>query len=296
MSRQTIVRMAAVNITVFPHPDGVYSQLIRAVRRRKIRKPVWGNRAGVFTHVWDAPSGELRGVHGTISSFVNFDSASPWFDIETNEEASEDELNRVEVPENLRPELRKCEFVLDERNHVLSFNCDPSKGGIAPTSMKKFLDKVFAEEHIAERFGPVSVNIVHPEESVDEMFELANIREVFIRANRPNVGDYDGTPFTNLNRWMEEQNVNTFEQRTVADGSDMVPDEKVKALARVADENGFVEIAGRNEFNQAVKLSTKQSAPLVEQKTFDADVTLAVSVFYGIAEKIAQSIRRRRRR
>jgi hypothetical protein len=250
----------------------------------------------MVTHLWPAPEGEIKGLHGTISSFVDFDSGSPWFDVDTSEAASDEELNMVDVPDHLRPEMRRCDFVLDEPNHILSFNCEPSKGGISALAMQKFLERVFADEFVVRRFGHVSVHVVHSAESVYEMFQLASIREVFIRANRPNVGDYDGTPFTNLNRWMEDQNVNTFEQRTVSEDSTMIPDEKVKTLAVVADENGYVVVSGRNELNQVVKQSTKESAPLVEQSSYDPKVTLPVRIYYSIAQKIAQATRRRRGR
>jgi hypothetical protein len=257
---------------------------------------VWGNRSGVITQVWSSQDAEIPGVHGVITTFVDFDKDSPWFDLETSDAASEDELNKVEVPDNLRPDMKLCQFVLDENNHILSFIMEPSKGGMSAGVMEKFLTRVFSDNSVFEKFGKVSVHVVHPERSVDELFEIPNIREVFIRANRPNTGDYDGSPFKNLKEWMAAQNVNTFEQKTVADGSDMQPDKNTIALANVADENGFVTVSGRDQFNQAVTLSTKDTAPLVEQDGYNADITPQISALYVVAGKIAAAIKRRRQR
>lgn len=296
MSRPTVARMSAVNITVHPHHDGIYSELIRAVRRRKIIKQVWGHRSGIFTQVWNSPDPQLPGIHGQITTFVDFDPDQPWFDVETSDAASEEELNRLEVPDNLRPDMRRCDFILDERRHIFSFNCDTSKGGITALNMKKFLDKVFGDEFIVERYGRVAVHVVHPERTIDELFELPSIREIFIHATRPNIGDYDDTPFANLNEWMKDQNLSTFEQRQVAEGGDMEPKESVKELAKVADENGFVIVKGKDARNETVTLSTKDSAPLEEQEHYNADITNAISAFYMVAQKIAAAIRRRRQR
>jgi len=287
--------MSAVNISVHPHPDGVYEQLVRHLHRKRIVRAIHGNRSGLVTQVWRSTDKELPGVYGVITTFVDFDKEGPWFDLATAEAASEDELNKVEVPDNLRPDMKQCHFILDEKNHVISFVMDPAKGGMSANLMEKFLERVFSDPSVLSKFGRVSVHIVHPERSVDELFNLPKIREVFIRANRPNVGDYDGNPFKHLKEWMSDQNVNTFEQKITADESDMQPSEETINLARVADENGFVTVAGRDNFNQAIKLSTKDSAPLVEQDNYNPKTTTQMDALYFLARRIAESITRRRR-
>lgn len=287
--------MSAVNITAHPHPEGVYEKLIRHIHRKRIVREVHGNRSGLITQVWNSTDSELPGVYGVITTFVDFDKEGLWFDLETAEAASEDELNKVEVPDNLRPDMKRCQFILDEKNHIVSFMMDSAKGGISAGLMEKFLLRIFSEPSVVSKFGRVSVHVVHPERSVDELFKLPKIREVFIRANRPNVGDYDGNPFKNLKEWMANQNANTFEQKIASDNSDMQPSEETISLARVADENGYVTVSGRDHFNQAAQLSTKDTAPLVEQDSYNPKTTDVVDALYFLARRIADSIVRRRR-
>lgn len=296
MARPTILRMAAVNLRVHPHPAGVYERLLRLAHRRRLTAKVHADRHGIISQIWASPDPQIPGIHGTISTYLQFDAKEPWIDLETFEEATDEELNKIELPEHLRPSLRRCRFVLDSKIHILSFDIEPSKGGMSPNSMLRFLEGLFAHAVIVKDFGPVGLTIVHEDYTVDRLFSLERISEIFIQANRPNPGDYDTTPYEDLEDFLREQQAERLEQRISSSERQIVPNEATIALARVADENGFVRVRGANENGEVIELSTKDSAALVETESYNADVTDDTSATYSAAARISESIRRRRGR
>ena len=87
-----------------------------------------------------------------------------------------------------------------------------------------------------------------------------------------------------------------MEQRLTSSRGNLVPNNSTVALARVADEYGYVEVRGRDESGISVRLSTLDSAPLVEVVSFNADVVDDTSAQYEAAHKISASVRGRRQR
>lgn len=296
MARPTVIRMAAINLTVHPHPEGQYEKLIRFVQRRRLLGKVHSDRYGLFTQVWASPDKRILGVHGVISTFLQFDSKEPWLNLDTYEKATDEDLNKIELPENLRPSLKRCRFVLDVSRHLLIFDTESSKGGMSPNSMLKFLQGLFSHPDVLSRFGRVSLNVVHVENSVDRVLALEGISEIFIRADRPNTGDFDSTPYDDLDEFLNEQGADKMEQRLTSSRGNLIPNNATVALAHVADEYGYVEVRGRDESGNSVKLSTLESAPLVEVVSFNADVVDDTSAQYEAARRISASVRGRRQR
>lgn len=296
MARNTVLRMGAMNVVAHPHPEGTYERLIRFIHRRRVVGKIHSDRYGMITQVWKSPRPDIPGVHGVISTFVQFDAKQSWLDLATSEEASDEELNKIELPPNLRPGLKRCRFVLDTKTHTLAFDIEAAKGGVGPSSMLKFLNQLFTAPKVMQEFGSVSVSPVTEENSVDRVFHLSNISEIYIRSGRPNPGDFDTTPYEDLNRFLREQSADRLEQRIVSSDRTLTPNNATLALARVADENGYVEVKGANDEGQIVKRSTQDSRPLIETTSYNADVVDDVSAQYEGMSRIIQSVRRRRRR
>lgn len=295
MSRETIARFSAVNIVVHPHPEGIYERLIKSAWRGRLIAQVHGDRWGRITQVWESVDKGLPGIHGIISTFTHIDMDQPWLNEETDDTASDEDLNALDIPENLKPNLRRCRFVLDERDHILSFDIESAKGGMSGGVMERFLSRMFSTEEIVEEFGEVNVTLLHPDETIDDLLNIPGLREIFIRLSKPNPGDFDGGMYEDVMKWLEEQDADKLEQRLSSSDGPLKPNENTVALARVSDENGYVEARGR-QGNVAIRASTKDSAPLVEQLTYNPNATDETSASYILANRIAEIIRGRRRR
>lgn len=162
--------------------------------------------------------------------------------------------------------------------------------------MLKFLTQLFDLPKVVKEFGPVTVRPITEENSVDSVFLLDNISEIYIRSNRPNPGDFDTTPYDDLNRFLLEQSADRLEQRISSSDRTLEPNGATLALARVADENGYVEVKGVNDDGQIVKRSTQDSRPLIATTAYNADVVDDISAQYNAMSEISGSVRRRRRR
>lgn len=294
MARETIIRFSAVNIVVHPHPANVYEKLIRAAWRHRLSAQVHGERWGRITQVWESSDSELPGIHGIISTFTQIDPDQPWFNDETDDEASDADLNALDIPENLKPNLRRCRFILDEKNHILSFDMESSKGGLSGGLMEKFLRRLFSSKEIIDEFGEVKVTLLHPDGTIEDLLDIPGLREIFMHLSKPNPGDFDGGMYEDVMGWLDEQDADTLDQRISSSNGPLQPNKDTEALARVADENGYVEARGK-QGNVALRASTKDSAPLIEQGGYNPNVTDETSASYVVAKKISDAIVERRR-
>ena len=296
MPRPKILRMAAINITARNHPEGVYESILKQAQRSRLRARVLGDRFGVITQIWASSDPDVPGIHGVISTFTNINFDEPWFNEETLDEASESDINNIDLPSNLRPNLRRCVFIFDRRTHTISFDINSKSGGIAPASMERFLTELLSNQRIVSQFGAIKINILHEEHSVSDLLSKPNLRQIFIHTGRPNPGDYDATPYEDLKEFLDQEGADIFEQTLSASNDSLTPSPKTKQLAEMADENGYITIRARTIDGQSYTTSTKNSAPHVEQDKVNLDVTDFISAAYTMAERISRMIRRRRGR
>ncbi|MFA6984980.1 MAG: DUF4747 family protein [Arenimonas sp.] len=297
MPLEQVIQQSAINIVLHPHPAGAYESLIKKSRRLRIVGRVFGDRWGVFSQVYPVSSDGATGLHGVISTFIKIDNELPWFNTATHDDASDEDLQELLIPENLQPNHRKCNFYLDSNTHTLVFDSLTRKGGITANQMLKFLTNVFNDFRLHTEFGSVNLTIVNDEDSIKQILNWSSITSLFIHASRPNVGDYDARDLREFDEYLQEQGARVLEQRLVAEGNEVIsPNEKTKKLAQIASDNGYVTAKGRDPEGRAVEMSTKDGSPLVETGSFDAEGETYWDAFFRIARNTIAAATARRRR
>jgi hypothetical protein len=255
---------------------------------------VHGDRWGMLSQLYKIPEGHhIEGLHGVISTFSKLDPALPWFNEKTTDDASDLDLGEIKLPAYLQPNHQRCHFVFDTVHHVVVFESLPRKGGISARTMRTFLERLFENDRIREKFSNIKITVIPDARTVREILAWTGIRTLVIRVTKPNPGDYSEEDFEEIERRLEEQNADRLEERLHAEeGKALKPSEATQILAKVAEDNGYVEAEG-----QGRKLSTRSSKPLVEKTTYDSDVeTHTDSLLRAVGHVIADIAGRRRAR
>lgn len=292
-----VIQLSAINVVFNPHPEGIYERLLRTVFRRKIVAHIYGDRHGLMSQLHKVTErNRVIALEGVISTFSKLDPTLPWFNSATSTDASEEELNEVQVPDYLQPNHKQCPFYFDLATHTLIFNSLARKGGITARQMFGFLQQVFSSPDVSQAIGGTPrLTIIPDARSIEEVVDWNRIRSLFIDAHRPNP-DYDEDDLREFEQSLVDQHAKKLEMRLVAaDNQYLQPSEKVQTIAAIAAENGYVEARGEDESGHTETRSTKNVKPLVERDTYDEEVETAWDAFRRVAQETATSISARRR-
>lgn len=291
-----VLQLSAINVVLHPHPDGAYERLLRSAYRRRIAAHIHGDRHGIMSQLnTRSNGGRVVALEGTISTFSKLDPSLPWFNAETSDDASSEDLGTLNVPANLQPNHKKCEFYFDVQSHSFIFDSEPRKGGISARQMLRFLQQVLTHPDVTRTTGIPNLTIIPDQRSVEEVVEWSRIRTLYIEAHRPNP-DYDEEDYELFEQSLVEQHAKRLEIRLVAeDNAFLTPSENTQTIAAIAADNGYVEARGEDDQGKKQIRSTKDTKPFSIRDYFDPNAETAWDAFRRMAQEAAASIRRRRR-
>lgn len=298
MAVNEVIQLGAVNITLHPHPDGAYIKLFQAARKKKIAAKIFSDRYGCIG-AFHPDDGMPKGmaIQGVISTFTHLDQNLPWFNRDTSDEATPEDIDDINLPGNIEPNHEKCDFYFDASSHTLIFNSETRKGGITPRQMKGFLLNLFSNPDLSSEFGSPSIHVVPDADKLAAIIKWRRMTSIFIHAERPNPGDYDEDDLQAFSDDLGGQNAKDIEVKLrAADDGFLSLSDRIKTIAAIGADNGYVEARGRDEAGNAETKSTKNGKPLVERNVFDSDVETAWNAFRRFAREVAQQITGRRRR
>lgn len=266
MGQERKIAVAGVNIRIHPHPAGRYEALLKRIFRLKKSVRIRGDQHLVIKSM----RAEEYGLSGELARFTKIDMNLPWLNLETLEEADEDEVEEISWPDGLFPNLVQFRYRFYTKEHLFVFESYSHGNSISPRSVWRFFDKLFADDKITEG-EPVAVDVVVEHDAVGKVLALATIRSLRLVFRRPNPDELDDDIFEELKDRLLEENAEQVEIESRAPrGSGLDVSDRTKQLARAAAQNGEVEARGRTADGVAVTRSTN-NLPLIETGTYDAD-------------------------
>ena len=131
MARKRKITAAALNIRVHPHSQEIYTGLM--VSLYNLRKPfkIYGDKHGMFSYIDRSQQNQGR-IIGVIKTFTKVDTDAEWFDVESVQEATEEQVSEVNIPENLFPNTQSFYFVFKIDNHRLYVQTYGSGQSLSP--------------------------------------------------------------------------------------------------------------------------------------------------------------------
>lgn len=278
MARTRTINISKINIAMHrPHSPECYMSLFRSAYelKRPIRQgDLHAIMLGSLYHV--DPSNPHLGLEGEIYRFVKIDPTEPWFNSETNEQASEEEVQQINIPANLVPHLRKIPFVFTPDNHTLWFICRDRKDVLSPGAAAIFFNTLFSAQEISARFPTVEVTPFVDSERLEDMLNQRNIEKMIIEFKRPNSDDGIDLE-ARFEERMRQQNIRKQVTEILSADGYLSLDDETKAEAMVAANNGKVVITSRSPLGTRETASTMDK-PYVQPHTVDENIETRASV------------------
>ncbi|MCW4116879.1 DUF4747 family protein [Aurantimonas sp. MSK8Z-1] len=278
MPRAAVVEASAINVTLPDANETKYRKLIEDAYRSRTPVPVRGREIMMLTSILKpAPGTEI--YKGTFARFTEIDPALPWFDLGRLDKAEADDLNKIVIPENLRPNFSSFFFRFDTKKHVFSFEARGPDGRVSAQQVEKFIRYLFS------RIEPsTSVNLISDRKSVESIFSISSLKHLLISVELPNP-DINEELERKIKERLRAQNVRRLvETFDALPQATIKPDEETRQLAAVATANGYVEGKG-SEDGKPISLSTK-SFPMKEVDTYDREHTTDRQAFDRTAERL----------
>lgn len=287
MARDRTINIAAANITVHPHPPGIYPRLLKDAFALRRSIQCRGDQHLVMRPFHDTGEGVLV---GSMARFTAIDHELPWFNSETLDEADEDNVKNIQIPEGMHPNYMPIFFAFFEEPHLFVFETKGKDVSISPNMVEKFLKGLFGQPEIVKSYGEVNVTIVADVNKLDQILDSQAIRKLTIKIRRPNP-DTLNVHRDKVMKRLGANNAIAFEQTLIPPMSEaLTPDDETKLLARVALTDGEVTATvGDGDGGRVAQRSTA-AHPLVEPHTYDPYALTEQQGFLHGARGLVQKI------
>lgn len=196
-------------------------------------------------------------IYGNFYRFLDVKPDDPWFNIQTRKKASDEDVEKVNIPIELKPNLVEIPYVFDVVKHKLYFVSKEKDIHVSATTIHNFLSNLCERASIVARFGKIDLTVMTDKGQVDELLSWPVIRTLTIKIDRPNPNDYDDEAafYEKLNRRHAESETRIYKK--AATEISLVPDAEIRSLAHIAADNGEVEVSGKNKKLSSTTASSK---------------------------------------
>ncbi|NDV20862.1 DUF4747 family protein [Pseudodesulfovibrio sp. JC047] len=287
------MEVAVINITTHPHTPKKYVQLFRDAF--KLKYPV-GYR-GVESFILNKPISivkkkPLKGLSGHFHKFTEIDTHGDWLNLLKLEAVtSEDGEPVINIPEEMKPNLKTAPFVFLPRGHRLFFPSRDGKVTFSPQLIAKSLMNLFSHEQIRESYGDVTVTVETEKETINHILKIPALTKLFVDVTLPNPDDFSGDEKHALER-MQKQHARKIQiALTGAKAEGIKPDADTKGFMKLSTSNGYVKAEGYDAESKKVEKSTSDH-PVVFDDYYPAEKS-SLSRVKAIAKKHLQRFTRR---
>lgn len=285
MSRTRTVEISALNIAMHdPHSPARYVDLLREVfaRRATVRLGEL-HLAMIGTLYAEDREDPLKGLEGEFFRFVNLDPNEPWFNIETRDAATDEDVSAIQIPKHLLPHLRRIPFCFRPQAHELWFVRRDRSEGLGPATAARLLERLITPLVLEQRFPPVEVTPLPEAGALEKMLAVHTLEKLSIELKRPN-SDGGENEQARWQKKLERQNAKRLKVELAAVHAESIkPDEETRSLAEAASRNGKVQIEGRDSVGSKVVESTEEH-PLVERVLLDPNIETVQALLRRLAD------------
>jgi len=269
MARRHKMEVGGLNVRVHPHSEAIYRDLIHDLYGLRAIAKIHGDRHGLITSL-DRRNQENTIVAGVLTTFLEIDSGGEWFNTETMREASDNEIESIMIPENLRPNAKYFRFQFDVRRHELIFEHYSEGDILTHNSALKFFDNLAYNRRITNKYGDVKISIIQSRGSAEKIFTIPRITDLEILIEKPNA-DIWGEDFEEqAEEHLEEKNARSMRVSYKSEqGQGIRRDDELDALIRASVNNGRSVAKGYGPSGHLI-IST-DSYPKVEQEVYEPD-------------------------
>lgn len=287
MAEKKII-VGAINITMQPHSPEMYVKLFKLAHKLrkivKLNKTTGGLLAGLAEYRFGDE--KIKPIIGDIWRFTQINMDDPWVNIETNDIASDDELNSIVIPAHLRPNGSRFSYFFYPDKHIVFYESYYDKHSLAASVAEKFFRELFSLEEIVDKFGEVEVTHFPDIKGLEDALNIPFKKRVEAIFTRPNPDTFAKEEAVVLNR-MKKKNVRRIEQTYISEKDKSINvDEELRIIAKIAAKNGSLTIKGRDFADKPVEYSTT-SVPFMAKEYYEPkEEPLIWHFMYRITKKL----------
>jgi hypothetical protein len=195
-------------------------------------------------------------ITGFFYRFLEVDTSEPWFDIVKRKKADDEDVQQVNIPPQLKPNLVEIPYVFDLDKHCLYFVSHEAAADLSPQMVLKLLKKLTSIAKVKEKFGTVDLTVLTEHDKVAELLKWPVIRRLTIILERPNATEEedDETVFDRLSRRRLKSETHVYQKE--AGASTINIDDEMRAQAKSSIDHGVTEVAGKNIKGEPGKASS----------------------------------------
>jgi Domain of unknown function (DUF4747) len=258
MQRTRSITVSCLNIAMHtPHSKQRYVELLASAfsSRRMVRLgSVHGGMIGSLYGV--GSENEEKELNGELYRFLKLDPTEPWFNSQTKEAASPNDLETLSIPNHLLPHLQKIPFIFKPATHRFYLVSKDRKNNLSAGAAKQLLEGLFNHLVAEGKFPPVEITVEPDRNALEEIFNLKSLEHLAIELVPPNPDDGEEIE-KRLKDKLKKQNVRKQTVLLDAERNQSIkPDEETVALAKVAASNGKVTASGHDATGVKQELST----------------------------------------
>jgi hypothetical protein len=282
MARDSKIEVAGINLRIPEEKRRDYPALIRMLFDSRKGYRVYGDSHLVMTSF--DPSHNT----GILAKYTQIDLDGAWFDTTKFDTASPGDVSKVNIPDNLKPNLASFFFWLNPDLHTVAFEIYSESKVLSLNAVRQYFQAALAERKVVAEFGQVESDIVNSYLAAQKLLEQPDLKEVRVTIRRPNSDDVGDDLAKVIEDRLREQRATEYEEALKAKGKNSIkPNERTKKLASVAAENGDVVV--KSVVNGVMQTQKAAQTPLIEAEKYKADeatwphfVALARKLFHKV--------------
>jgi hypothetical protein len=291
MARDKKIEVGAINITTHPHSPEKYIELFRMAFRQRKPAKISGDNYGLIAQLSRLSNKQGAGgaLSGDFIKFTNIFLDEDWWNMETNDFASDEEIEALEIPENMKPNSARFSFIFYPDKHLLTYEGYYEGKNLGASNAVRLVRNLFSTEEIADKFGRVNVTHIPVSEKFEEAFAIPYKHSIELVFTRPNA-DHTDKIGRKVKERLENMNVEQQEEnyRGVR-GLSIEPDQDLKDLAKVASRNGSVSVKGKDINEKPVSFSTDKH-PLRERVYYDPNIESPYELLIRVSQMIKDEL------
>ena len=258
-----------------PHSNRRYVELLAAAFSAKRMVRLGSVHGGMIGSLYGAATeNAVKELTGELYRFLKLDPDEPWFNAQTKEAASPDDLEALSIPQHLLPHLQRIPFLFKPSTHRLFL------------ISKDRQDSLCAPLAAEGLFPPVEITVEPEKDALDEILGLKSLEHLVIELVPPNPDDGDEIE-RKLKERLKKQNVRKQTLQLDAERNQSIkPDADTVALAKVAASNGKVTATGHDAAGLKQELSTVDK-PMRERVLHDPNVETLFDALRRTADNLS---------
>ena len=269
------VEVGALNVRLHPHPEGVYERFLRAIYRKKTAIRLRGDRMGLIRSL-NSRVDDQGFLFGVLTTYLEIDRSQPWFNDDTFDVATPEDLEDIVLPKHLHPNVKSFLFALDTVGHKIYFEKYSSGNVLTHKSALRFFELSARQNSILKEFGGAKITIVQSRLSLKSVFSIDRITKVKIYIEKNN----DIWP-DDFEQHLDIKNARSLTLEYKAEtGQGLIPDDDIQEAAEASLELGYTEASGYGAEGHVTR--STESFPKTAQEKFDLGVYTAVQMFRSV--------------